>query len=525
MRVNKTIVSVHSLSAALFMTCWAVSGVSAQRGEVPEGMLLGITVPVSDNPDGDNIGAPLARLAELYARTNANLTGLRYDWSECEPNDPADGPSKYVWPERSDPFLKIRNLQKMVSFGVDPPDWGKDLKKQDKERYWELLERFVTAATREARTKHGARYFHVPGNETSLLMFGDPPIYKPEYPDWYHYYMDTALHVSKAIKRDSQDNQVVIGALVVGDAAHVGALYAAGAKDNYDVMDIHAYGDERQHVSMKQILETHETMAGFGDGDKKIWLGEGWSCFPLPKHLDGNLDKNVKYTSEDAEHYWETIQIGWMNLTKPRRGEYDPGWVLGAKYFTFCDLIEGRGWRKRAVPQRNDKGEITHYLVDGYRKSESELGPFFRPWGLVDINGEPKGDLVDTFPPYIPEHRFMARLAPRQPRGGDGRSFLLTLTFRNMDTQVMTDVKFSVYGRSQAGRGKAFDVQTAFAGSDPPDRIDSRGAAAVECNVVLPEDIQDRGDDHRIRLYGEMRCRYAGKPYYLDAWGPTIAVK
>ena len=154
----------------------------AQRGEVPEGKLFGMTVPVSDDPTKDNAGAPMAVLAEMYAKTGANYTGMGYAWAECEPTDPGDGESKYVWPDRDkDPFMKIDGLQKMVSFEVKPPAWAKGLKKQDKERYWLLFERFVTGAAHDARTNYGARYFHVPGNEPSLAGCTDKPIYKPEY--------------------------------------------------------------------------------------------------------------------------------------------------------------------------------------------------------------------------------------------------------------------------------------------------------------------------------------------------------
>lgn len=45
------------------------------------------------------------------------------------------------------------------------------------------------------------------------------------------------------------------GALVVGSEGHVGALYAGGAKDHFDVIDIHAYGDtNRRRVHTAAFL-------------------------------------------------------------------------------------------------------------------------------------------------------------------------------------------------------------------------------------------------------------------------------
>ncbi len=519
------------VSTALVTLVMSVSRAGyAQRAEVPKGMLFGMTVPVSDiekNPDADNIGAPRAVLAELYARTGANLTGLRYDWAECEPTDPGKGASKYVWPDRSDdPFLKIPDLHKMVSFGLGPPGWAADLEKKkvakDPEamaRYWRLVERFVTAAARHARENYGARYFRAPGNEPSLKSCTDNPVYKPEYPNWYTWYMDAAKHVYSAVKADHRDNQVVIGALVVGDEGHVGALYAAGAKGHFDVMDIHAYGDAKTHVSMKQIMETHRTMEKHRDGHKKIFLGEGWSCFPLPKSLDGNLEKNRPYTKEEADHYRQTIQVGWMNLTTPRPGEYDPKWVLGARYFTFCDLIEGRGWRRRAVPQRDKDGNVTHYLVDGYPKRENELGPFFRPWGIVDVEGKPKGDLLESCPPYIPRYRFAATLARVGSKGTvtADREYSASITFRNLEKVEMSEVRLGIYGRGKEGKKIRFEALR----NKPAAVLKPGRGISAQYKVAFPAGLRGK----KVRFYGECWYTWDGKPYYADAWGPIVEVR
>jgi len=493
----------------------------AQRGAVPPGFLLSATVPVSDDPNADNVGAPRAVLAELYAKTAATAFGMGYDWAKCEPKDPGDGPSKYVWPDRSnDPFMKIPNLERIVSFNIHNP-WADALRKKDKARYWRLLERFITAAARDARENYGARYFRVPGNEPSLKSCTPNPVYKPEYPDWHYWYMDRAIHISKAIKAAHPDNQVIIGSLVVGDRAHVEALYVAGAKGHFDIIDIHAYGDAKTHVAMWQILETREVLEKHGDGDKKIMLSEGWSCFPLPKRLNGNLDAEHEYTPDEIEHYRQCLLAGWRNLMTPREGEYDPSWVIGATYFTFCDLWEGRGWRKRAKPVKDDKGRIIHYLVDGYPKRANELGPFFRPWGLVDLKGRPKGNLLEEFPPYIPKHKFTAEFVPprRAKTAKAGQPYRIRLVLRNQEKTPMTGLRFAMYAR--AARGKKVEIQCEPAGKLTRTSIAPGLAALQTFSVVLPRKLAGK----TVRLYGEAWFQWNGKPYYTDAWGPKVKVE
>jgi hypothetical protein len=338
-------------------------------------------------------------------------------------------------------------------------------------------------------------------------------------PDWHWKYMAMVKHFYKAIKAASPENQVVIGALVVGDWGHIGALYEAGAKDNCDVIDIHAYGNEKTHVDMDQIIVTHEEMAKRGDGHKKIFLGEGWSCFPLPKSIEDRKDwtKKPEYTPEEIEHYRQTLLIGWRNLTTPRE-DYDPSWVLGAKYFTMNDFWGSTHWKDRAIEHRNDKGEIDYWMLDGYKISykPGELDPRYRPWGLVDADGNPKGSLLKEFPPYIPKLEFAGKAVSGEIT--PGKPFTVRLTVRNGERSDLSEIKWGMYSRNCTWRKvKETDrekIQFRDTGQSPTPSLAAGKGVTRDFEVVVPKELAGQ----TVKVYGEFWYKWNGRPYYADSW-------
>lgn len=493
------------------------------QSPVPDGFILSSNSPVSDpsNEHADNVGAPLDRLAELYALTGANTTGIGYSWGECEPAPPVGGQHTYTWKEDPDsPFLKIPGLEKTASIDVTC-EWAEELRKTDKDTYWTYLENYVAAAATHARERWGARYFRVPGNEPSLYSVAKNPFYKPEYADWHFWYMDRAIHVARGIKRANPENQVIFGQLVVGDYARIGALAQAGLtehKELFDILDIHCYSpDPEVHVDMNQIIESREALDTFGCQHIRLMFGEGWSCFPLPPHIDGNLAEAATYTQEDVNHYRNCLFSGWYNIRTPRPGEYDPAWVVGANYFTFCDLLEGRGWRRRAIPVHDDAGNIVEYRVDGYRKMENELGPFFRPWGIIDIEGKPKGDLHLEFPPYIPKYELTTAFVAYPGNAVKaGQAYRVRVRFTNNEDEDLTGVRFSIAGRRKYGREISGSAQ-----SEAVFEIVKAGESReAEFDVVFgPERVGQIS-----RYYAVADFAFRDRPYTVDAWGAKINV-
>jgi hypothetical protein len=358
----------------------------------------------------------------------------------------------------------------------------------------------------------------------------------------------------------------VIGQLCYSDREHISALYDAGAKDHFEILAIHAYGKTGTHVDMEQVIESHAEMAARGDPDIPILVTEGWSCFPLPASIehDPAFRKGPRpYTQREVEHYRGTVLDGWRNLTTPRPGEYDPAWLLGARYFVLNDHWGGRHWAERAKPDRDENGNLRGFFLDGYRIGTTDpdyIKPFMRPWGLIDIDGKPKGDTVYAFPPRVPGHTFTATLraelpdVPYHPQRKDWTApevkaetpYRVTVEFRNDDALPLTDVTLSIGEKTpgDAPEGYAF----AFVNGRlhrPAPRAEGRrvtckiltGAAPatlapgtgfrLEAEIRFSADLattNDRGWRNRVRPYADVYALRAGRPVHFDAWLPRVVV-
>jgi hypothetical protein len=503
----------------------AVLGVSpaahAKRAEIRPGQYFGITATGCPEKSCDDfIGFPVERKGELLDMTGANLNGATVAWGKCEPNDPGAGPSHYDWSSLDDSELaNDPRFTLMIGVKLDN-EWAKDLRTADKDRYYTLVERFCEAAARECRRRWGvrAKFYHVPGNEPSLK---DEKSLPAGY-NWYTWYMEPAIHIYNGVKRASAENQVVVGALVVGDKDHVGALYAGGLKGHFDVLDIHAYapgGDDgyRMHVGLDQIIEAHQAMADHGDGDKKIYLGEGWSLWPKPDALY-RKGPDEPVTPAMIEHYRQCLLRGYRNLVTPREG-FDPAWVMGARYFILNDFWQKMHWKERAVPRYNDQGKLEGWVLDGYwiPYEKNALEPVYRDWGLVGFDGTPKSpELLTDFPPYLPKDSLVVTIEPAAAQNAAvGHPYRVTVTTTNGEKSAFSDLRFALTMR------KWWNDKNA----PPPPKITpllpEPPTTAAPGRSVSGQFLVEFGDQHRgkrIRLVGELQYTWEGKPYYADAW-------
>jgi len=369
------------------------------------------------------------------------------------------------------------------------------------------------------------------------------------------------------MKRAHPDNRLIIRNLCYSDQEHISALYDAGAKGNFEILAIHAYGPRGVHVDMEQIIESHQEMAAHGDAHIPILITEGWSCFPLPESIE--KDKAFRkggrpYTPEEIEHYRQTVLDGWRNLTTPRPGEYDPGWVLGARYFVLNDHWGGRHWQERAKPKYDANGRLLGFYLDGYWIATNDpdwVKPFLRPWGLIDINGRPKGDVIEHFPPRIPLHAFRATLqaelhsVPYQPRRRDwtapeveaGKPYKVTVTFLNLEDRPLTDFVLEVGDKTDAdwpggyafafvnGRlhrrsapSTAHRVRARPVGAPPPKQIQPGQKIETTWEITFSKELAgttSRGWRKRIRPYADAWFVWNGRPYHTDAWLPRVVVR
>jgi hypothetical protein len=515
----RTLTLIAAIVTALSL---AAGAAHAQRATPRPGTLWGMGMTGCNDPGCDDfIGCDRSRFLDLIANSGVTVVGAGASWGDCEKRDPGFGLSHYDWSGMDrNPYADLPDKWIMVHVGLGNR-WADEVKKTDPQRYWELAERFVEAAVRHARQHWGnrARYYHIPGNEPSLL---DEKSLPPGY-NWYTLYMEPAVHIYDAVKRANPDNQVMVGALVVGDDAHVGALYAGGLKDHFDILDIHAYafGDYEQghklHVGIDQIVESHRTLERFGDGDKKIYLGEGWSLWPKADNLY-RKGPDDPVTPEMIEHYRQALLNGYRNLTSKRDG-FDPAWVAGASYFIMNDFWQKMHWKERAKPRYNDKGELEGWILDGYwiPYKEGEMDPTYRDWGLINFDCTPKddGSLVRDFPPYIPKAAFTGKviLPDGETTVEPGKPYRVVLGLTNQEKLPFTDCRMGFIVRDKIDE-QSRGARIRDLGGAIPATLAPGQTVTHEYEATYAE--AQRGK--RIRLIGEFYYHWQGKSYYTDVW-------
>lgn len=461
--------------------------------------------PSALDTGADDVGPPSELRRKWMLASGMTLWGVRGSWNDAEPKRLPDGAveADFDWTAFDKALAEIPpRMAVQCRFDLNAP-WAEELKNKNEDEYWRLAERYMEFASRRAHAA-GVLYYRVPGNEMSLTM----------RPDWGELYMKPVRHFAQAIHRGHPDNQVMAGALVVGDRGHINALYDHGFKENCDILDIHAYasspGERRYHVGLSQIVESHKVLEEHGDGHKRIFLGEGWSVFPLPEHLD-HTKQPPTYTEQDFEAYRKAVVYGYAALTTPREG-YDPKWLMGASFFCLNDLWGSMGWKKRATIEYDDQGDPAFWLLDGYKfpYEPNAMDPQFRAWGLIDINGNPKGDIVKHYPPYIPRSEIRTEFARTPKAVYPGKPYRVKISITNREPQPFDNLRFSMDVFKGDKNGAEF-----IEAKQPESGPIAQGETAVR-----EFDIVAKPDQVGKELWVQGGCEYdwQGGPYYTDGW-------
>jgi len=534
------------------------------RGEVPEGFLLGLTAP-GCNPGSncDDVGPPWKVREAAIRKTGVNWGNITIAWRTTEPIPPNSSGHHYTFDKLEFPKRELERRHLVVHLDFFGNPWAERFRFKDRKRYNELLAEWAHAACAYARKRFGATLFATGGNERDLVA---KQTYQPYFPDWHYYYMDPIKAVHRGMKAANPDNKLIIGNLCYSDRSHIGALYDAGAKGNFEILAIHAYGKTGAYVDMEQVLESHEEMAAHGDADIPILLTEGWSSFPLPASIDKDQRwrKGPRpYTPQEIEHYRQCVLDGWRNLTTARPGFFDPKWVLGASYFVLDDHWGGRNWAKRAKPKYDAKGNLLGFLLDGYfigTHDPDYIKPFLRPWGLMDIEGKPKGDILEAFPPQLPACNFMAILhADLQVKGYDphhpantcpvvqaGRPYRVSVEFTNLEQAPFTQMHFRLGEHSDADYPGGYDfvyedgVLDVFTDTSPDaHKVKAKlldyapGVAwpgktlSLEYEITFSPELAKplgNGVKQRVRPLVDLYFVWGDRPYHVDAWLPRVQV-
>lgn len=469
-----------------------------------DGKLFGMTL-VTGSPDGDDWGPGEDVLYPLYEQSGATVVMVNVGWGDAEPADPGAGTSTYDF-SRFDNQLFMKSAKTKVCWIGLGNAWADKIKAADPVRYWKLAEAFVTAAAKHANSK-GIRYFAVPGNEFDLLGRAD----------WAQLYVEPMKHIYAAVKAASKDNLVMAGNLSNGLDNTVQAFYDAGAKGHFDILNIHTYSNHpRTGVDIFQVVAAHRAMVRNGDGDKLIFLGEGWGP---GRSVPGISRKSHEEAPTEAEinAMRSFVENGYRNMLT-ERDIYDPKWLLGAQFFTMNDNYGQRQWKKRVkYVDENGDGKPDYIMLDGYKfPPDFGIEPAFFNGGLVGFDGKPKGDLLDSFLPDIPRHSLDARIA------GDGpifnyvteQPYKYIITFTNHTNEEIALERFGVNWK--ADRDFTIDAQLE---GDAPKTVPAGGSATATFSIKFPS----RAAGQQFTLIGECDYAIGGRKHSTDCWTTVLA--
>jgi hypothetical protein len=248
-----------------------------------------------------------------------------------------------------------------------------------------------------AKEYEGVTYVRCGFNEPELFHFTDRE----------KVFVEDLNREVERIRREKHDTKIIAGKFCAGDPGIIRSMYAAGFRDNFDVLEIHPYSNNpRTGCDIGGVVASHETLVELGMGHKRIFLGEGWGPTRILPQVS-RTQHDAPVTPEEADCHRQYFWNGYRCLITPTV-DYNPEWVLGAIYFTFNDNVGGTYWRLAATPHYNAKGEIDYYLIGNLAFPDLEsLNAFFCNGGLVDFYGNPKGSWLFDFPPSFPDVRIL----------------------------------------------------------------------------------------------------------------------
>jgi len=354
---------------------------------------IGISMVGGSIPDGgDDVGPAneVQRMIEADhpAITVSGMVGTT--WRQAQPEDPGDGPDVYDWSSldaKADELIPGKALLAYQQIWGTYPDWVE----LDTPRFWEKYENFIEAMTIHINENYGTVYY-VFENEPNISR-------APEGWNWADWYIHCLEHFYAAVHRANAqtgfDNKVIAGNLAGHSANGFEELYARGLKNISDILGYHAYPyDIRDGVCVEDLARIHEIQVAYGDGDKKIYVSEGWGSGRSAGFDRSSPD--IEPTAQEIENMWLAMTKGWDNVMTPREN-WSPEYLWGMKFFCGNDNWGAMNWRKRAIAQYDDHGNIIGFIVDGYWMTP-DIAPYFWNGGMMDFYGNSKDCLIHVFP-------------------------------------------------------------------------------------------------------------------------------
>jgi|GEM_PF-1651953 len=341
---------------------------------------------------GDDVG-PAGEVQALIERDHpmVNLSGMvGTSWAAAQPEDPGDGPNVYDWSELdrgAGGLIPGKALIGYYQMWGTSPGWVT----QDTPRFWQKFEEFVEEMVVYTNGRYGAVYY---------IFENEPNISRApagwHWADWYiHCLRHFHAAVHRANARTGIDNKVIAGNLAGHSAGGFEELYARGLKDCSDLLGYHPYPyDLRAGVEVADLATIHATQVRYGDGAKKIYVSEGWGS-----GRSAGFDRSsprIEPTAMEIENMYLALVKGWDNVMTPREN-WHPDYLWGMNFFCGNDNWGARGWRARAIPQKDEAGNIIGFVVDGYWMTP-DIAPYFYNGGMLDFYGNSKDCLNLVFP-------------------------------------------------------------------------------------------------------------------------------
>ena len=312
-------------------------------------------------------------LADLIKVGGMGYERVDWDWRACQKEkDSAFDFSKYDKIVEADEARGITVLP--IVYG--PPKWACPA--------WQHLDEYA-AFVRETVRRYGKRMpvIEIWNEEDGATFWKDPN------PTNYTALLRAAY---RAAKEADPSVRVAMGGTVGWGLEFIRSLYAIGAKDCFDIVNVHPYPfphppEEPLKIGFEKL---RKIMAEFGDADKPIWFTEiGYPTHDLDIAGAGNVLLAGLKVARPEKADWKIIyatcvpdgQAVDMAITKDmaaRLGQGSKVRACGPK--ETCELLAAGGWDAVAYPLDES------YPADTF----GAVVEFVRKGGtFVDLGGTP----------------------------------------------------------------------------------------------------------------------------------------
>lgn len=240
-------------------------------------------------PDGETI----QRAVKLFKEANVGIVRMDFLWQDIEPQQGNWDFAKYDYIVD----LLDKNNIKILGILNYYADWASPCRQwnypaQDNSLFINYCSKVVS------RYKDRVKYWEIWNEPDSHTYWATQ--------DGLKSYCGLLKDVYTALKKVAPDCQILNGGLVSG-LMSVNRFYDNGAKDYFDIFNIHIFETPLDEIAIKRatayVKAVHKVMARNGDGGKKIWITE-IGCPGVKKGLEVKNWWMGKNPSEEKQASW-----------------------------------------------------------------------------------------------------------------------------------------------------------------------------------------------------------------------------